>query len=775
MTVTATPPTSTARPQSALPAPPTNRVSSTGVLGPSIASAVAVILASIALGPLFDGGAWFGSTVITVLVVTAVGGVATWARLPLFLVPIAQAAALFSILVARFTTDAPLGFVPTPDAMSSLREVLSTGMSEVDRFAPPVPYSTGVSSVAAIGIGCVAIVVFVLQVNLRMPVVAGLALIAVYVVPALVLDDGAPWWAFAAVATAWMVLLISDERVGVVSWGRLLRRNEGSASSALSGLSSAALRLGVVAIVAAVLLPILVPSLADAVLGRHNTGFGSATGSGENPTEVGLDPFVSLQRDLLKQPDAVVFRYTTGAARPSYLRVVVLEQYANEKWSPRVFDPSTAQRVSDDLVLSPEVGEGVATTPQTYRLTADKLVNPEVPVPENATQIRGLSGQWYDDTQTGTIFGVDSTTKGAVWSVDALEAKPTQAQLQRSVIGNSPDLESLRSTSNVPASLGERARQVTASGTTNFERAVLLQNYFLQNFQYKVDGPVSQSTSALESFLNDKSGYCQQFAATMALMARSLGIPSRVVVGYTPGTRGENNTWVVQGKDAHAWPELLFPGVGWVRFEPTPRSAADGGNVSVPNYATNVPAPTPSSSSSASSSSGSGNNKLDNLLKEGAAGTTPFDGPAAETSADQWRLRGLLALVVVGLLLAAVPAAWRWLRRRRRLSATASVEDAWEELRDTARDLGIEWSDARTPRQAVAAVIDRNHLVGDVAQAATRVGRVTERSRYAATPPSTEGLSDDVSTVRTALLDRVDRSTRVRATLLPVSLRRTED
>jgi hypothetical protein len=303
---------------------------------------------------------------------------------------------------------------------------------------------------------------------------------------------------------------------------------------------------------------------------------------------------------------------------------------------------------------------------------------------------------------------------------------------------------------------------------------VLLQNYFLQNFTYSTDIPVDQSASALDSFLNDKSGYCQQFAATMALMARSLGLPSRVVVGYTPGARGDDGTWVVQGKDAHAWPELLFPGVGWVRFEPTPRSAADGGNVTVPTYATQVPTREPTTSPSSRPTSSTGNTKLDQLLAEGATGTTPFDGPDAATSADTWRLRGLIALVLVGLLLGAVPAAWRWLRRRRRLSATASVEDAWEELRDTARDLGIEWSDARTPRQAVATVIERQHLSGEVAEAATRVGRVTERSRYAATAPTTEGLSDDVSTVRTALLDRVDRSTRVRATLLPVSLRRTE-
>jgi len=774
MTATAAPPSAGARPGAAPAA--RNRVSSGGILGPSVASAVAVILASIALGPLFDSGSWFGATFVTTVVVVAVGGVATWARLPLFLVPIVQAAALFSILVARFGTDAPLGFVPTPDAMAGLREVLSTGMSEVDRYAPPVPYSTGVSAVAAIGIGCVAIVVFVLQVNLRMPVVAGLALIAVYVVPSFVLDDGAPWWAFAAVAVAWMVLLISDERVGLVSWGRLLRRSEGgAASSAMSGLSSAALRLGALAIVAAVALPVLVPSLADAVLGRHNTGFGSANGSGDNPGSVGLDPFVSLRRDLLQQPDVVVFRYTTDATAPSYLRVVVLEQYANEKWSPRVFDPSTGRRITDDLALAPEIGAGVATSAQTYSLTADKLDNAELPVPENATRIQGLAGQWYDDTQTGTIFGVDSTTKGAVWTADALDASPTTDQLQTSVVGSSPDLESLRSTSNVPASLGELARTVTVSGTTNFERAVLLQKYFRDNFTYSQAAGGDQSTSALDSFLRDKSGYCQQFAATMALMARSLGIPSRVVVGYTPGTKGTDGTWVVKGKDAHAWPELLFPGVGWVRFEPTPRGAADGGTVTVPNYAQQVPTPAPTGTSTAKPTSTSGSGKLDNLLAEGAAGTTPFDGPAAETTADQWRARGLVAVVVLALVLAAVPAAWRWLRRRRRMSATASVEDAWEELRDTARDLGIEWSDARTPRQAVARVIERQHLSGPVAEAATRVGRVTERSRYAATPPSTEGLTDDVSTVRTALLDRVDRPTRLRATLLPASLRRTED
>jgi len=757
------------------PAPPpvsTNRVSSSGLLGPSVASGVAVVLASVALGPLFDSGSWFGSTLITVAVVVAVGGLATWARLPLFLVPIVQVAALFSILVARFTTDAPLGFVPTPDSMTQLRAVLSTGMGEVDRYAPPVPLSPGVAAVTAIAIGCVTIVVFVLQVNLRMPVVAGLALIAVYVVPALVLADGAPWWAFATLAVGFMVLLISDERVGLVSWGRMLRRNEGgAASSAMSGLSSSALRLGVVAILTAIALPILVPSLTDAVLGRHGSGFGDGPGSASDPSQIGLDAFVSLQRDLLKLPDAVVFRYSTTAAKPSYLRTVVLEQYANERWSARSFDPSISTRVADDVALSPGVGAGVATTRESYRFTADKLVNSYVPVPENATAVRGLSGQWYDDTTTGTIFGVDSTTQGASWQVDALAAAPTPDQLAASIIGNSPDLESLRSASTVPPRVAEIARTVTAAATTNLERADLIQNYFQSTFTYSTQAASDQSIAAIDSFLNDKSGYCQQFAATMALMARAVGIPSRVVVGYTRGTL-EGDTWVVRGKDAHAWPELLFPGVGWVRFEPTPRTAAQGGALEQPTWTTEQPNTTPTTTPTSAPSKAGQNNKVHDLLDHLNSSTTPLEVAPQETTADQWRLRGLLALAVLALLLAAVPASWRWARRRRRLSASASVEDAWEELRDTARDLGIEWSDARTPRQAVARVIEREHLTGTAADAATRVGRVTERARYAPVAPSSDGLAEDVGTVRSALLTRADRATRMRATLLPQSLRR---
>ena len=90
-------------------------------------------------------------------------------------------------------------------------------------------------------------------------------------------------------------------------------------------------------------------------------------------------------------------------------------------------------------------------------------------------------------------------------------------------------------------------------------------------FTYSLKVPQTQSASALIQFLTkSKKGYCQQFAFAMAVLARLVGIPARVVVGYTQGSFIGNNTWQVKTSDAHAWPELYFPGLGWLRFEPTP-------------------------------------------------------------------------------------------------------------------------------------------------------------------------------------------------------------
>ncbi len=121
------------------------------------------------------------------------------------------------------------------------------------------------------------------------------------------------------------------------------------------------------------------------------------------------------------------------------------------------------------------------------------------------------------------------------------------------------------------------AEEITAGATSDYQRALSLQQYFLSgsNFTYDLDVALRHDVNSIEDFLfTVKRGYCEQFAVAFAGMARSLGIPARVAVGFTWGDWNESRKeFVVRGEHAHTWPELYFAGVGWVVFDPTPGRA----------------------------------------------------------------------------------------------------------------------------------------------------------------------------------------------------------
>ncbi len=125
---------------------------------------------------------------------------------------------------------------------------------------------------------------------------------------------------------------------------------------------------------------------------------------------------------------------------------------------------------------------------------------------------------------------------------------------------------------SLPAVVARTARDVTAGASNAYDQAVRLQEYFAVNggFEYDTEVAVGSGSQAIARFLRDKQGFCIHFSFAMAAMARSLDIPARVAVGFAPGSPQANGTVSVGLRDAHAWPELYFEGVGWTRFEPTP-------------------------------------------------------------------------------------------------------------------------------------------------------------------------------------------------------------
>jgi hypothetical protein len=266
---------------------------------------------------------------------------------------------------------------------------------------------------------------------------------------------------------------------------------------------------------------------------------------------------------------------------------------------------------------------------------------------------------------------------------------------------------------------------------------------------------------------DDRVGYCEQFASAMAAMGRTLGIPSRVVVGFLDGSEQPDGRVLYTSDDRHAWPEMYFTGVGWVRFEPTPgqRSGA-----TPPWTRTDRATPTPTTAPSQAAS------------QAPAPAQRPDQTGSASTSTGGFSVPW--PAVVVGLLvlvLALGPSALRREQRRRRLAGEDLVglsEGAWAELRATALDLGLEWSDHGSPREQARHVLEQVSSAPDeTARLEGLLGQV-ERGRYARSGTLTEDgearaqTLETVATWRRVLRRSVERGRGWRGRVWPASVLR---
>jgi hypothetical protein len=254
------------------------------------------------------------------------------------------------------------------------------------------------------------------------------------------------------------------------------------------------------------------------------------------------------------------------------------------------------------------------------------------------------------------------------------------------------------------------------------------------------------------------------------MMARIAGIPSRVAVGFLPGER-DGDTWKVSIRDMHAWPELYFAGLGWVRFEPTPESVTG----TAPSW-TEQNGNAPSNEESAEPS-------VAPSTETEAPSSEPTSGPVEQTTdvttdpGFPWQ-RTLLGSGVglLVLLVLAAPATIRTRRRNGRLSGDRPVEErveaVWQEIRDTVVDYGGSWPDG-SPRAIGGEISHR--LEGPDSDTMTRVATMVERSRYAQSYRDEEGtraLPAMAQDIRRGIAQPQSRWRRFRAVVAPRSLLR---
>jgi transglutaminase-like putative cysteine protease len=163
---------------------------------------------------------------------------------------------------------------------------------------------------------------------------------------------------------------------------------------------------------------------------------------------------------------------------------------------------------------------------------------------------------------------------GETYQVDAILSNPNRQQLQDAGT-DYPDWVTQKYL-QLPKAFSPRiknlATEITVDGKTPFEKAIFITRYLRENIKYAQTIPeVPRGKDPLEWILFEyKQAYCVYYASSEVLMLRSLGVPARIAVGFAQGQReGNSNNYVVRRLDAHAWPEVYFPGVGWVEFEPT--------------------------------------------------------------------------------------------------------------------------------------------------------------------------------------------------------------
>jgi transglutaminase-like putative cysteine protease len=756
----------------------------------AVAASIAVLLAFV---PPLAGLSWpGGAAALALLALTAAS--ATGSRLPRLFATLATYLAVTVLyLNVVFAGGASFGgLIPSRRSLAQLARLPSQASGQF-KFRPPIYASRPVELIAVAGIAVIAISVDILAVRLRRPALAGLPLLLLFSVPVAtslkhfgILQS----LGFGIGIAAYLGLLSVDGRQRLRMWGRLVTIHrlhageEGAQGPDTRQLAATGRRVALAAVAVAMVVPVFLAGNAPRdVFGKTSNGRGSGGGVS---IPGGQDSLVSIGNELAGKP-VLELTYRTNAADPTsqYLQEYVLNLGPDERWEPGASGGrQVGQKAGQNLpYTTPAIGAGISVA--TVRTTVTMRV-PQVgplPLPFAPARLDFAKVPALEETQgTLMVFGLQQQNQ-LKYTVTSKEVAPTTAQLSSARISYPAsvmhDYDGYNGADVNP--LLAIAAKHTAHATTPLQQAMDLQNWLTSPaFTYTLKAKWPDSGPWLLSFLTkDRRGDCEQFAPAFAILARLLGIPARLAVGFTAGTEKAGGVWDVTSADAHAWPELWFPQVGWIRFEPTPSGAGQQGTASTPLYAQKLagggtgpnPQVTPGGATASSGPSANASAGIHARGKPLNADDGSVAGGASPHASSAFPVGILIALVI--FLLLAWPGLGRWLTSRRRWMAASGpgggAPVAWRELLDYLTDYGVSWLPSDSPRAISRRVAEVVGSESPAAAAVTRIGAAEEHYRYAQHGLPDGGLRADIVTARRGLAANVSRVTRLRARLLPAS------
>jgi len=301
------------------------------------------------------------------------------------------------------------------------------------------------------------------------------------------------------------------------------------------------------------------------------------------------------QIGAIKKNSEVVMRVKTGkpVAYPLLRwRGIALTEFNGKRWSNPERNPETLRPNAEGWidVASPDQRSNFSAAPMQYTILLEPIATDAVFTLDNTISVQGnFSGEGYTSQWilrnsslwrdfTGSLFNPFHNYSAVRYN--ALARLPhTDAAKLREAASEYPE-EIRKVYLQLPAvdpRVTELAKQATARAVTPYDKAVAIEAFLRSRFAYTLNLTGKPGKDPLAHFLFvTRAGHCEYFASAMAIMLRTLGIPTREVNGFLPGTYNDiAGDYIVRASDAHSWVEVYFPGNGWVTFDPTPAGAPE--------------------------------------------------------------------------------------------------------------------------------------------------------------------------------------------------------
>lgn len=740
----------------------------------TVLAALATLAAVYPITTLFTSTDWLPKAILVIALTAASGLILRGISRHRLLITVVQLVVVLYATLALFVRESFTYGLPGPDTVEVVTRLGEQAYATIQKSAAPAPLNDAVSFYLVIAVGLVAVFVDAMAATWRAPAAAGLPLLTAYLITAANGSgtNASSITSFIAPVSLWLVMLHTTARAQFGKWSTTRSIFAGTAggssddASALRALSGGAAKLGLWAVVIALVIPALTPHLDPKYL---TDGLGRGAGSKDRGL-VGFNDTIDLRNSLASTDQTPVLRYSTTGPTPSTLRVFATSNYSGGEWT----DARPTGAGPDRPVPLPEPD---ARKDYVMTVSANSLRAPRLAVPYPVVSAPRISGTTVSVDPVTRALRVDRAPNS--YAVTYADLKLSEEQLREAGRPTSADI--LRQDLEVPAEARSVVRQwsdeIVGSLTNDYDKAAAIQAHLrdVTRYTYSLDLPPAplgtngRAVDPITAFYETRTGYCTQFASAMIMLARAQGIPARLAVGFLAGSR-DGSSYVVRQSDAHAWPELYFEGAGWVRFEPT---ISRGGPPPYSITGTDGPTGTVTTTQGGATATQSGPSRprgFEEGENTGTAAQTPW-WQRALTGSNLVLLLVVLVVVVGTFLMPLTAWVARTLRRRRAATRQDLVEIEWHALASHFEDLGLTAPPGATLRMASDRYINQGHLDEAHATAMRRVTATLERSRYdrpeRTTPQETEQLHRDIRAIRRQVSATRAWTTRLRSFLWP--------